>query len=194
MKASGMNPRYAWALVSGRLYHHWLVFGTALLAHSDMVRTTGILSGNLSDLTTCLTMIYLLIAVTIPLGSAAFASNDFDADEFRYLDFDINAASVDVRVVDANKARVIERGRVAEGMDASKRHDAKTSHPSRTRRLVFQFGSDDGKAIDRPVTVELPRRVAEHLEGSQRACGPALSGRLPVSSVTFRPFPPGAEM
>lgn len=33
----------------------------------------------------------------------------FDADEFRYLDFDIDAATVDVKVIDGNKARVIER-------------------------------------------------------------------------------------
>ena len=41
------------------------------------------------------------------------SSTTFDADEFRYLDFDINAATVDVKVVDGNKVRVIERGRVA---------------------------------------------------------------------------------
>ena len=64
------------------------------------------------------------------------SSATFDADEFRYLDFDINAASVDVKVVDGNKARVIERGRVAKGMGAS-RPRRKTSHPSRTRRLRF---------------------------------------------------------
>ena len=60
----------------------------------------------------------------------------FDADEFRYLDFDIDAATVDVKVVDGNKARVIERGRVANGMDAS-RPRRRTSHPSRTRRSRF---------------------------------------------------------
>ncbi len=60
----------------------------------------------------------------------------FDADEFRYLDFDIAAATVDVKVVDGNKARVIERGRVANGMDAS-RPRRRTSHPSRTRRSRF---------------------------------------------------------
>ena len=48
------------------------------------------------------------------------SSATFDADEFRYLDFDINAATVDVKVVDGNKVRVIERGRVAKGVDASK--------------------------------------------------------------------------
>ena len=48
------------------------------------------------------------------------SSATFDADQFRYLDFDIAAATVDVKVVDDNKVRVIERGRVAKGVDASK--------------------------------------------------------------------------
>lgn len=93
------------------------------------------------------------------------SSATFDADEFRYLDFDINAASVDVKVVDGNKARVIERGRVAEGMDASKAATQNIASVEDSTLKVSQFGSDDGKAIDRSVTVELPRRVAEHLKG-----------------------------
>lgn len=93
------------------------------------------------------------------------SSATFDADEFRYLDFDINAASVDVKVVDGNKARVIERGRVAKGMDASKAAAQHVASVEDSTLKVSQFGSDDGKAIDRTVTVELPRRVAEHLKG-----------------------------
>lgn len=93
------------------------------------------------------------------------SSTTFDADMFRYLDFDINAASVDVKVVDGNKARVIERGRVAKGMDASKAAAQHIASVEDSTLKVSQFGSDDGKAIDRSVTVELPRRVAEHLKG-----------------------------
>ena len=93
------------------------------------------------------------------------SSTTFDADMFRYLDFDINAASVDVKVVDGNKARVIERGRVAKGMDASKAAAQNIASVEDSTLKVSQFGSDDGKAIDRSVTVELPRRVAEHLKG-----------------------------
>ena len=89
----------------------------------------------------------------------------FDADEFRYLDFDIDAATVDVKVIDGNKARVIERGRVANGMDASKAATQNIASVEDSTLKVSQFGSDDGKAIDRSVTVELPRRVAEHLKG-----------------------------
>ena len=93
------------------------------------------------------------------------SSTTFDADMFRYLDFDINAASVDVKVVDGNKARVIERGRVAKGMDASKAAAQNIASVEDSTLKVSQFGSDDGKAIDRSVTVELPRRVAERLKG-----------------------------
>ena len=93
------------------------------------------------------------------------SSATFDADEFRYLDFDIAAATVDVKVVDGNKVRVIERGRVAKGVDASKAATQNIASVKDSALKISQFGSDDGKAIDRSVTVELPRRVAEHLKG-----------------------------
>lgn len=108
------------------------------------------------------------------------SSTTFDADMFRYLDFDINAASVDVKVVDGNKARVIERGRVAKGMDASKAAARNIASVEDSTLKVSQFGSDDGKAIDRSVTVELPRRVAEHLKGINAHVG---SGDLQIVGV-----------
>ena len=87
-----------------------LVFGTSrLLAHSDMVRTTGILSGDLSDFDDMFDEDDLLEGGGYSAQPQQLSSATFDADEFRYLDFDINAASVDVKVVDGNKARVIER-------------------------------------------------------------------------------------
>ena len=143
-----------------------LVFGTSrLLAHSDMVRTTGILSGHLSDFDDMFDEDDSLNSGNYSARPQQLSSTTFDADEFRYLDFDINAASVDVKVVDGNKARVIERGRVAEGMDASKAATQNIASVEDSTLKVSQFGSDDGKAIDRSVTVELPRRVAEHLKG-----------------------------
>lgn len=143
-----------------------LVFGISrLLAHSDMVRTTGILSGNLSDFDDMFDDDDLLDGGNYSARPQQLSTMTFDADEFRYLDFDINAASVDVKVVDGNKARVIERGRVAEGMDASKAATQNIASVEDSTLKVSQFGSDDGKAIDRSVTVELPRRVAEHLKG-----------------------------
>lgn len=93
------------------------------------------------------------------------SSATFDADEFRYLDFDIAAATVDVKVVDGNRVRVIERGRVAKGVDVSKAATQNIASVKDSALKISQFGSDDGKAIDRTVTVELPRHVAEHLKG-----------------------------
>lgn len=158
-----------------------LVFGISrLLAHSDMVRTTGILSGNLSDFDDMFDDDDLLDSGNYSARPQRLSSTTFDADEFRYLDFDINAASVDVKVVDGNKARVIERGRVAKGMDASKAATQNIASVEDSTLKVSQFGSDDGKAIDRSVTVELPRRVAEHLKGINAHVG---SGDLQIAGV-----------
>lgn len=158
-----------------------LVFGTSrLLAHSDMVRTTGILSGHLSDFDDMFDDDDLLDSGNYSAQPQQLSSTTFDADEFRYLDFDINAASVDVKVVDGNKARVIERGRVANGMDASKAATQNIASVEDSTLKVSQFGSDDGKAIDRSVTVELPRRVAEHLKGINAHVG---SGGLQIAGV-----------
>ena len=87
----------------------------------------------------------------------------FDADEFRYLDFDIDAATVDVKVVDGKNIASVEDSTLK----------------------VSQFGSDDGKAIDRSVTVELPRRVAAHLKGVNAHVG---SGDLQIAGVTCDGF------
>lgn len=163
-----------------------LVFGISrLLAHSDMVRTTGILSGHLSDFDDMFDDDDLLDDGSYSARPQQLSSMTFDADEFRYLDFDINAASVDVKVVDGNKARVIERGRVAKGMDASKAATQNIASVEDSTLKVSQFGSDDGKAIDRSVTVELPRRVAEHLKGVNARVG---SGDLQIAGVTCDGF------
>lgn len=163
-----------------------LVFGTSrLLAHSDMVRTTGILSGHLSDFDDMFDDDDLLDDGSYSARPQQLSSMTFDADEFRYLDFDINAASVDVKVVDGNKACVIERGRVAKGMDASKAATQNIASVEDSTLKVSQFGSDDGKAIDRSVTVELPRRVAEHLKGVNARVG---SGDLQIAGVTCDGF------
>lgn len=170
----------AFALIIG------LVFGTSrLLAHSDMVRTTGILSGHLSDFDDMFDDDDLLDDGSYSARPQQLSSMTFDADEFRYLDFDINAASVDVKVVDGNKARVIERGRVANGMDASKAATQNIASVEDSTLKVSQFGSDDGKAIDRSVTVELPRRVAEHLKGVNAHVD---SGDLQIAGVTCDGF------
>lgn len=163
-----------------------LIFGASrLLAHSNMVRTTGILSGDLSDFDDMFDEDDSLNSGSYSAQPQQLSSATFDADEFRYLDFDIDAATVDVKVVDGNKARVIERGRVANGMDVSKAATQNIASVEDSTLKVSQFGSDDGKAIDRSVTVELPRRVAEHLKGINARVG---SGDLQIAGVTCDGF------
>ena len=78
----------AFALIIG------LVFGTSrLLAHSDMVRTTGILSGHLSDFDDMFDEDDPLDDGSYSARPQQLSSATFDADEFRYLDFDIDAAT-----------------------------------------------------------------------------------------------------
>lgn len=163
-----------------------LVFGASrLLAHSNMVRTTAILSGDLSDFDNMFDDDDLLDSGNYSARPQQLSCTTFDADEFRYLDFDIDAATVNVKVVDGNKARVIERGRVADGMDASKAATQNIASVEDSTLKVSQFGSDDGKAIDRSVTVELPRRVAAHLKGVNAHVG---SGDLQIAGVTCDGF------
>ena len=143
-----------------------LVFGASrTLIHFDGPWDLGNIASGLSGMDDAVDADVLNDGGKYSAQPQQLSSATFDADEFRYLDFDINAASVDVKVVDGNKARVIERGRVAKGMDASKAAAQHVASVEDSTLKVSQFGSDDGKAIDRTVTVELPRRVAEHLKG-----------------------------
>ncbi len=143
-----------------------LVFGASrTLIHFDGPWDLGNIASGLSGMDDAVDADVLNDGGKYSAQPQQLSSTTFDADMFRYLDFDINAASVDVKVVDGNKARVIERGRVAKGMDASKAATQNIASVKDSALKISQFRSDDGKAIDRTVTVELPRRVAEHLKG-----------------------------
>lgn len=143
-----------------------LVFGASrTLIHFDGPWDLGNIASGLSGMDDAVDADVLNDGGKYSAQPQQLSSATFDADMFRYLDFDINAASVDVKVVDGNKARVIERGRVAKGMDASKAATQNIASVKDSALKISQFRSDDGKAIDRTVTVELPRRVAEHLKG-----------------------------
>ena len=112
-----------------------LVFGTSrLLAHSDMVRTTGILSGHLSDFDDMFDEDDSLNSGNYSARPQQLSSTTFDADEFRYLDFDINAASVDVKVVDGNKL-ALSSGDALPMVWMPPRPRRRTSHPSEDSTL-----------------------------------------------------------
>lgn len=87
----------------------------------------------------------------------------FDEGAFQSLDLDVTSGTVEVKRVSGGRVRVIESGRVAKGASAS---DAATQNLAKiegSTLKISQFDSDDKYVIDRKVTIELPREVAENM-------------------------------
>ena len=108
------------------------------------------------------------------------SSETFDADAFTSLDLDVTSGTVEVRCVSDGPVRVIESGRVAKGVAA---YDAATQNLAEVKGSTLkirQFDCDDERAIDRTVTVELPREVADNLVGITANVG---SGDLTVAGI-----------
>lgn len=104
----------------------------------------------------------------------------FDEDAFQSLDLDVTSGTVEVKRVSGGPVRVIESGRVAKGASAS---DAATQNLVKiegSTLKISQFDCDDERAIDRTVTVELPREVADNLVGIAANVG---SGDLTVAGI-----------
>ena len=158
-----------------------LVFGASrLLAHSDMVRTTGILSGNLSDFDDMFDDDDLLNSGNYSARPQRLSSETFDADAFTSLDLDVTSGTVEVKCVSDGPVRVIESGRIAKGVVA---YDAATQNLAEVKGSTLkirQFDCDDERAIDRTVTIELPREVADNMVGITANVG---SGDLTVTDV-----------
>ena len=158
-----------------------LVFGASqLLPHSDMVRTTGILSGDLSDFDDMFDDDDLLDSGNYSARPQQLSSETFDADAFQSLDLDVTSGTVEVKRVSDGPVRVIESGHVAKGASAS---DAATHNLAKiegSTLKIRQFDCDDERAIDRTVTVELPREVADNMVGITANVG---SGDLTVAGI-----------
>ena len=158
-----------------------LVFGTSrLLAHSDMVRTTGILSGHLSDFDDMFDEDDSLNSGNYSARPQQLSSETFDADAFTSLDLDVTSGTVEIKHVSGGPVRVIESGRVATGTVA---FDAATQNLAEIKGSTLkirQFDCDDERAIDRTVTVELPREVADNMVGITANVG---SGDLTVTDI-----------
>lgn len=158
-----------------------LAFGISrLLAHSDMVRTTGILSGALSDFDDMFDDDDLLDSGNYSARPQQLSSETFDADAFTSLDLDVTSGTVEVKHVSSGPVRVIESGRVATGTVA---FDAATQNLAEIKGSTLkirQFDCDDERAIDRMVTVELPREVADNMVGITANVG---SGDLTVAGI-----------
>lgn len=143
-----------------------LVFGTSrLLAHSDMVRTTGILSGDLSDFDDMFDDDDLLDDGSYSARPQQLSSATFDDDALQSLDLDVASGSVEIKHVSGGPVRVIESGRVAKGASASDAATQNLAEVKGSTLKIGQFDCDDKRVIDRTVTIELPREVAENMVG-----------------------------
>lgn len=108
------------------------------------------------------------------------SSETFGADAFTSLDLDVTSGTVEVKHVSGGPVRVIESGRVAKGATA---YDAATQNLAEIKGStlkISQFDCDDERAIDRTVTIELPRDVADNLVGITANVG---SGDLTVAGI-----------
>ncbi len=108
------------------------------------------------------------------------SSTTFDEDAFQSLDLDVTSGTVEVKRVSGGPVRVIESGHVAKGVSAS---DAATQNLVKiegSTLKISQFDCDDERAIDRTVTVELPRDVADNMVGITANVG---SGDLTVAGI-----------
>ncbi len=104
----------------------------------------------------------------------------FDADAFTSLDLDVTSGAVEIKCVSDGPVRVVESGRVAKGVAA---YDAATQNLAEVKGSTLklrQFDCDDERAIDRTVTVELPREVADNMVG---ITANAESGDLTVTDI-----------
>lgn len=108
------------------------------------------------------------------------SSVTFDADAFTSLDLDVTSGTVEVKHVSGGPVRVIESGRVAKGAIG---YDVATQNLAEIKGSTLkirQFDCDDERAIDRTVTIELPRDVADNLVGITANVG---SGDLAVTGI-----------
>lgn len=113
------------------------------------------------------------------------SSTTFDEDAFQSLDLDATSGTVEVKRVSDGPVRVIESGHVAKGASAS---DAATQNLAKiegSTLKISQFDCDDERAIDRSVTIELPRDVADNLVGITANVG---SGDLTITDIACHDF------
>ena len=106
------------------------------------------------------------------------SSETFDADAFQSLDLDVTSGTVEVKCVSGGPVRVIESGRVAKGTSASDAATRNLAEVKGSTLKISQFDYDDKRAIDRTITIELPRDVADNLVGITANVG---SGDLAVA-------------
>ena len=113
------------------------------------------------------------------------SSVTFDAGSFQSLDLDVMSGTVEVRHVSGGSVRVIESGRVAKGVSA---FYGATRHLAEVEGSTLKIGQsdcDDERAIDRTVTIELPRELADNMMDISANVG---SGDLTITDIACHDF------
>lgn len=108
------------------------------------------------------------------------SSTTFDEDAFQSLDLDVTSGTVEVKHVSGGPVRVIESGRVAKGTSASDAATRNLAEVKGSTLKISQFDYEDKRAIDRIITIELPRDVADNLVSITASVG---SGDLAVADI-----------
>ena len=162
-----------------------LIIGLVFGASRTLIHFEG--PWDLSDLASSLSGLDDEVNEDDPLDDGSYSARPqmlssvtFDADSFQSLDLDVTSGTVEVIHVSGGPVRVIESGRVATGtvaFDAATRNLAEIKGST---LKISQFDCDDERAIDRTVTVELPREVADNLVGIAANVG---SGDLTVAGI-----------
>lgn len=113
------------------------------------------------------------------------SSTTFDEDAFQSLDLDVTSGTVEVKRVSDGPVRVIESGHVAKGVSVS---DAATQNLVKIEGSTLKIGQsdcDDERAIDRTVTIELPRELADNMMDISANVG---SGDLTITDIACHDF------
>lgn len=147
-----------------------LIIGLVFGASRTLIHFEG--PWDLSDLASSLSGLDDEVNEDDPLDDGSYSARPqklssvtFDADSFQSLDLDVTSGTVEVNHVSGGPVRVIESGRVATGTVA---FDAATQNLAEIKGStlkISQVDCDDERAIDRTVTIELPREVADNLVG-----------------------------
>ena len=162
-----------------------LIIGLVFGASRTLIHFEG--PWDLSDLASSLSGLDDEVDEDDPLDDGSYSARPqklssvtFDAGSFQSLDLDVTSGTVEVKHVSGGPVRVIESGRVATGtvaFDAATRNLAEIKGST---LKIRQFDCDDERAIDRTVTIELPREVADNLVGIAANVG---SGDLTVAGI-----------
>lgn len=158
-----------------------LIFGTSrTLIHYDGPWDLGDIASGLSGMNDAADEDDSLNGRDYSARPQQLSSETFDADSFQSLDLNVTSGTVEIKHVSDGPVRVIESGRVAKGVAA---YDAATQNLAEIKGSalkIAQFDCDDERAIDRSVTIELPRELAEKMMSITANVG---SGDLTITGI-----------